>query len=363
MAQTIERRRTRILLVGCGGIGTILAARLEKAGADLAIVTGSAATSQSIREHGLRVQEIDGQTWSIKPQRPPVEQAIELAEQAPFDLCLLVTKTTTLDLALKDALTVLAPSSSVVCLQNGLPEDRACLQLPPSRVIGCVVSWGATLQGPAQSTQTSRGGFRIGRLLPQTTDEQLATAAEVLSLACPTQIVDNLAGVRWSKLAVNCATSTLGAIGGDTLGRLLRRRFVRRLALEIWAELLAVSKAEQITLAPLLPGFHVQSLAISDAERRHSVGSLGLLVKHSLLWTVGLKYRRMRSSTAIAIERGRMPETEWLNGEIVRRGAKHGIKTPVNDALVMAIEDLVQRRKQPGVATLHELYKQLIHTA
>jgi 2-dehydropantoate 2-reductase len=35
-------------------------------------------------------------------------------------------------------------------------------------------------------------------------------------------------------------------------------------------------------------------------------------------------------STWQSMQRGRSLETEWLNGEIVRRGAKHRVATPVN---------------------------------
>ena len=195
--------------------------------------------------------------------------------------------------------------------------------------------------------------------MPRADDVELLRLAELLGRAIPTKIVDDLSGVRWSKLAINCATSTLGAIGGDTLGRLLAHRFVRRLVLEVWRELCAVADCEGVRLAKVAGTIDIAKLALSDDDKRHSVGSLPLFLKHSILLGIGLKFRRMRSSMAVAIERGRKPEIDWLNGEIVRRGAQHGVSTPLNRELVALVHDLVAKRTKPGLETLYGVYLRL----
>ena len=54
----------------------------------------------------------------------------------------------------------------------------------------------------------------------------------------------------------------------------------------------------------------------------------------------------MRSSMLYALERGRPPEIDFLNGEIVTRGAALGVPTPVNTALVDCV-----RRIERGAAS------------
>lgn len=344
----------RILLVGCGGIGGVVAASLSRAGIELDIVTGNATIRDAIAQRGLRVRDLDEQEWSVAPKRPPVVQVSELA--GPYDLCLLSTKTTTLDAALGEVRPLLTPAADVVLLQNGLPEERAEAIVGRERVIGCVVGWGATIVEPGFSARTSRGGLQLGRRQSRGADETLARTAEVLGRAFDVRLVDDLEGVRWSKLAINCATSTLGAAGGDMLGPLLRQRFVRRLALEIWAELCAVARLQGVKLAKVMGTLDIEKLAISESERRQRVGSPGLFLKHSLLLGIGLKFRRMRSSMGVAIERGRKPEIDYLNGEVVRRGKLVGIPTPVNQALVNVIHEIVAGKKRPGVGTLYDIY-------
>lgn len=351
----------RILLVGSGGVGGVVAARLARAGCNLTVVTGNPEIRDAIVENGLRVRELDGQQWSAKLPRPPVTHLSELAGAPPFALALLCTKTTSLDTVLPAVQPLLGPDGNVVCMQNGLPEERAAAVLGRDRVIGCVVSWGATMLGPGHSARTSEGGFQLGRLespgaapaAAPARDQALDQAAAVLGQALPTRTIHNLTGVRWCKLAVNSATSTLGAAGGDTLGTLMRKRMVRRLALEIWAELCAVARAAQVELAPVMGNIDIRTMALSDLDRRRRFGSPSLFIKHALLFALALRYRRMRSSMAVAIERGRTPEIDYLNGEIVRRGTALGVATPVNAALVSVIHDIVAGRKQPGLHTLH----------
>ncbi len=346
----------KVLLVGCGGIGGIAAAQLSRAGCDVTVVTGNPEIERVISEQGIRVRDIDGKEWRARPAQA-VRSARELSGR--YDVCLVATKLTTLGDVLGEVTPVLQENAPILCLQNGLPETHAAKVVGDDRVVGCVVGFGATLIEPGFSARTSSGGFQIGRLKPRSDDAELARLATLLGRGVPTKVVHDLAGVRWSKLAINCATSTLGAVGGDTLGRLLSHRFVRRLVLEVWRELCAVADCEGIRLAKVAGTIDIAKLALSDEDKRHSVGSLKLFFKHSLLLGIGLKFRRMRSSMAVAIERGRKPEIDYLNGEVVRRGAQHGIQAPLNRELVSMVHELVAKRAKPGLDTLYGVYLRL----
>ena len=56
---------------------------------------------------------------------------------------------------------------------------------------------------------------------------------------------------------------------------------------------------------------------------------------------------------AVAIERGRKPEIDYPNGEVVRRAAQHGIQAPLNRELVSMVHELVAKRAKPGLDTLY----------
>jgi 2-dehydropantoate 2-reductase len=198
-------------------------------------ITGSGAVAGALAEHGFRVRELDGSTWSTPARHPPLVTLAEATPglMAPIDACIIATQSTRLEEALATTLPHLAPDALVVCCQNGLPEERAARVVESAgvtrRVIGCVVGWGASMVEPGLYVRTSKGRLQLGR--PAGDDPRFEAVRALLEAASPVEWAENFVGVRWSKLAVNCATSTLGAIGGKPLGALLRHRFVRRLAL------------------------------------------------------------------------------------------------------------------------------------
>ena len=53
-----------------------------------------------------------------------------------------------------------------------------------------------------------------------------------------------------------------------------------------------------------------------------------------------------------ALERGRTPEIDFLNGELVRRGAALGVATPVNAALVETVRAIARGELRPSLPTL-----------
>jgi 2-dehydropantoate 2-reductase len=202
-------------------------------------------------------------------------------------------------------------------------------------VIGAIVAWGASMPEPGRYERTAAGGFQIGRL-EGGLDTDLRRIAELLEAIGPVTLTQNLRGARWSKLALNCAVSALQTIAGERLGPLVRVRKYRRLALEIMTEAVQVAKAEGVTLEKVAGTLDLEWIALSEADR-NATASVALTAKHALLLAVGLRYRRMRSSMLAAIERKRTPAIDFLNGEVVMRGARHELPTPFNARVVETV--------------------------
>lgn len=345
----------RIAVVGCGGIGGVIAARLTRAGMEVAPVTGNAQIAEALATHGYRVREPSGESWAVPPSRPPLVEAAG----GPYDGCIMATKSTTLAGALHAMAPHLAPGAPVLVCQNGLPERLAAEVVGEHRVLGGIVVWGASMEAPGVYACTSKGkgSFKVGKPFPSSPDP--APVARVLEAVAPVTIIDDLEGARWSKLAINCATSTIGAIGGDRLGPLMLRRFVRRLVLELWTEIAAVARAAGVRPSRVA-GVDLMKMALSPAERAAALGSPALAGKHALLMAVGVKYRRMRSSMLIALERKRTPEIDYLNGEVVHRGAALGVPTPVNARLVRAVMDIVAGRERSSLEYLRRVYEDVM---
>ena len=340
---------SRFLVIGCGAIGGVLTAALAETGQDVTAVTTNEAIHAAIADRGLKVVG-EGAARVVKA---PVSLGIP---EGTFDYVLLATQPPQVEEAARSAAAVLAPNGAMVCLQNGLCEDRIAKIVGADRVIGGVVSWGATMPEPGLYERTAAGGFTVGRMDGRALGPSHDVLVRALEAVGPVETTDNLRGKRWSKLAINCAISSLGTIGGDRLGALMPHRFVRRLALEIMTEVTQVARKENVRLEKVSGTIDLSWIALDEAERA-AAGSPSLVAKHGLLLAVGFRYRRMKSSMLSAIERGRVPAVEFLNGEVVDRGRTHSIPTPVNDAVRAMVWSIAEGKKKPHIATLREVFE------
>jgi 2-dehydropantoate 2-reductase len=332
----------RVLVMGAGGIGGIVAATLTEVGSAVTAVSTNAEIRAAVDAAGYRVLD-EGEERVVRGWVSP-------APEGKYDLCILATQPPNVEDAARTALPHLAEGAEVVVLQNGLCEERIAAIVPPGQVIGAIVAWGASMPEPGRYEKTAAGGFTLGRLSGEV-DDSLRRVGELLEAIGPVTLTANLRGARWSKLALNCAVSSLGTIAGERLGAVVRVRRYRRLALEAMTECVQVARAEGVKLEKVAGTLDLDWIALSDADRA-SRGSASLTAKHALILAVGLRYRRMRSSMLAAIERGRKPAIDFLNGEVVSRGKLHGVPTPVNERIVETVWDIANGRKTSSRETL-----------
>ncbi len=340
----------RVLMMGCGGLGGWIAAQLIRDGHDVLGVTHNPAVAEAIRQHGYRLR--NGETTEAVHG----EAVAELAGQGPFDLAFLATPPTTVVDAARAALPALRPDAAIVCLQNGICENRIAAVAGAERVVGAVVGWGASMPQPGVYDRTSAGGFALGRL-DGDRDERLDEIAALLRGIGDVDISDNLMGARWSKLAVNCAISALGTIGGDRLGVLIRHRFVRRLGLELMTEAVLTARRQQIRLEKIAGIFELEQVTLTPREALAS-SSPSIAIKHAILLGVGVKFRRLRSSMLAAIERGREPAVDYLNGEVVQHASGLGILAPLNHRVQQTIHAIAAGELRSSTDLLRRVYRE-----
>jgi 2-dehydropantoate 2-reductase len=340
----------RAIVVGCGGVGGCVLASLTRAGRHVVGVSNNAEITQAVGAGGLRARLLDGEHTA----RIDLVTRAETLPPGPYDLALLAVPPNRLEEAAAGVLPALGEHGMLVPLANGLPEERLAARFGPSRVVGGIVGFGASMLAPGLVEQTSDGGITVGRLDGRV-DETSARIAAFLTPVGPIEVTSNLRGARWSKLAINCAISSLGTIGGDRLGALMRHRFVRRLCLEVMTEVTQVALALGVRLEKISGTLDLEWLALDD-EERVVPGSPGLLAKHTVLLAVGAKYRRLRSSMLLAIERGREPPVEFLNGEVVSRADVLGLPVPINAAVVEAVQAIGRKERAASLEGLRRLF-------
>ena len=338
---------TKVLVVGCGGIGGVVCGHLGELGVEVHGVSRNPEVVDAVARRGLRLRG-EGGARDV-PGRLHAEIPTTVG---PFDYVLLATQPTDVEEAARVAAPHLAEDGRVVVFQNGLCEDRvaAVLEEDGRRVVGGIIAWGGQMVEPGVYDRTSAGGFTLGRT-DGVTDDRLQLLATLLECMGPVRLTDNLAGARWSKLALNCAVSTLGTLNGGPLGKALRLRGARRLALELMTEAVHVARRLEVRLEKVSGTLDLDWIALGAREPATT-----LAAKHALLLAVGTRYRRLRSSMLRAIEAGRLPSVDYINGEVVTRARRLEIPAPVNEAAQQAVWGIARGELSPGRALVEDVY-------
>ncbi len=339
----------RFLVMGCGAIGGVLTSALAECGHDVTAVTTNEAIHAAVNERGLKV------VGEGAPRIARAKVSLGVPAGETFDYVLLATQPPHVEEAARQAQAALADGGAMVVLQNGLCERRVGSIIGEDRVIGGIVGWGATMPEPGLYEKTAAGGFTLGFLDGRPFGEAHAGLVTALEAVGAVETTQNLGGKRWSKLAINCAISSLGTIGGERLGALVQHRAVRRLCLELMTEVVQVARKEGVRLEKVSGTLDLNWIALTEEERTLA-GSPGLVAKHALLLAVGFRFRRMKSSMLSAIERGRTPAVDFLNGEIVEHAKAHGIAVPVNRAIRDLVWQISEGKKKPSMDLVRELY-------
>lgn len=337
----------RIALFGAGSVGGPVAASLLRHGIDLTIFAGNPEIAAAINAGGLQVHGVRGEL-----RLPAKARVSPVSGDGPFDLALLAMKTNRLEDGVRQALPCLAPGGFVVCFQNGVPEPKAMRIAGSDRVVGGVVGWGSSMEGPGRFQITSKGSTVLGEPVGGATERVRRLAAVLSASGLATRTTDNLAGVRWSKLAINCTVTSLGALCGVPIGEMVRRAELRDVAFTVMSEVADVAAAEHIRLEKVSGTFHLSSLYVPQT----GTTNLGrTIIRHALLRAVGVKFRRQRSGITRSLERGRRPEIDALNRYVVERAAANGLPAPMNIAVAQAVEELAAGQRTPSMEVWREL--------
>lgn len=300
------------MIFGAGSMGSWIGALLSQGGHDVTLV-GRPERVEAIPAAGLRVS---GATdLHVKPK------VATRASEAPVpDLLVLSVKAYDTSRALADAAPLLGQRTRVLSLQNGLGNVERIAEVVDERlVLAAVTTHGVTYVEPGHVKHAGVGYFRVGS--PYNEHAAARELAEALrGCGLDAEPTSKIGGEIWAKVVVNAGINPLTAITGLRNGALLEHPALRELMQRVVEEAVDVANAEG---APL-PDDDLLA-------RTRRVAELTAANKSSMLQD---------------IERGRPTEIDAICGEIVARGLRHAVDTPINltlTALVKGIEISTRR--------------------
>ena len=332
--------KLRIVVVGAGAIGGVTAALMKKAGSDVTLVCKHQEIADIANGRGLRITGVCGeQTVSM----PAVADCEELSGE--FDVAMIATKAYDMPACAKALLPFLREDSLVIGMQNGICVDALAQVVDAERTVGCVVGFGATMLAPGELQMTSRGEFIIGRIKGD--QSALEPVKQALSAVTPTLVSDSIYAELYSKLIVNSCITSLGAICGLRLGEMLKKKQARLIFIAIIREAMNVAHALKLNVPPFGGKLDYEKLM-------HGDGVLDTLRRHVMILVVGLKFRRLKSSSLQSLERGRPTEIDYFNGFIAKKGGEVGVDCPVNSRLTVMIKEIEGDKRSIKVENLYD---------
>lgn len=326
----------RIGLVGAGSLGTIIGGLISKAGHNIDLIDTNEAHVKQLNENGAKI------TGTLE-ETIPVNALLPDQLSGEYDLILLLTKQTYTEAALQPILPLLRDDSIVVTLQNGIPEEKVARIVGKERTVGGVVGFGATWAEPGVSELTTelevveKYAFDIGELDGKIRD-RLYKIKDILEAVGYCEIVDNINGMKWSKLLMNTTFSGMSAALGCTFGKVLNSKDAMRALSNIADETVKVARAHDIKLA-LMQGKDFEDLELDSQE--------DIPNKMPFYEEVWGPHALLKASMLQDLEKGIKSEINDINGYLADKGAEKGVPTPFNDLVVKLVQEAEATKEVP----------------
>ncbi len=292
-------------------MGSAIGCLLKNAGQDVTLVDIWKEAVEMINRDGLRVDDGTGNSAVT-----PIRAVASPAEAGPTDLLIVFVKCYHTEAAVRAALPIIHPATTVLSLQNGWGNGpRIASIVGQEKLLLGVCYHSATVLGPGHVLHAGKGATFIGE--PDgTMSGRLKRISDAFNEAgfanTPTPSVLNAI---WGKLSLNVATLPTSATLRITAEKLCDTPDMQEMMRALLREVVAVARAQKIDI-----DFDERWAAIT--------GLLGKLAPNAM------------GSMLQDIEKRRRTEIDVINGAIVEAGRRLGIPTPYNDAMVWLVKAL-----------------------
>jgi 2-dehydropantoate 2-reductase len=301
----------KIVVLGAGSLGCAIGGMLALGGQEVTLINRNRMQVDAINANGLLLKSAQG------TQRVTVHAAVDCTDLSPVDLVIVLVKSFDTEKAIANAKTLVGDETVVLSLQNGLGhEDILAASVGRSRVLAGKTYVGGQIIAPGEVVVGTVGKqTMIGELDAPSSTRATRIADAFNHAGLLTTVSANIMSTIWDKLLVNVATGALSGITRLPYGGLYSVPELEQCAIAAVTEAMAVAKA------------HGVPISFADAKEPWTKAGAGLPAQ-------------FKASILQSLEKGTKTEIDFINGAVVRWGAKVGVHTPVNKALVAAIKGI-----------------------
>jgi 2-dehydropantoate 2-reductase len=309
----------KIAILGAGAMGSAIGALLHKGAHQVTLVDVSKSAIEAIRSRGLIIQNKAGEQETVRIAITDQPESI-----GPVDLLLVFVKCYHTETAVKNALSIIGPKTTVLSLQNGWGNGpRIAAIVGKERVVLGVCYHSATVLAPGHVLHAGQGKTFMGELDGADSPrlQSIVKAFNEASIAVESsgQVLKEI----WSKLALNVATLPTSSTVRVTADHLLDTPEMQEVMKGLLQEVVAVANAQNIPL-----DFNERWEAITGLLRKLAPNTKGSMLQD--------------------VEARRQTEIDVMCGAIIEGGNRMNIATPYNRAIIGLIKGLEAAFRLPS---------------
>jgi 2-dehydropantoate 2-reductase len=306
----------RLAVYGTGGVGGFFGGKLARSGVDVRFIARGTHL-HALPARGLRVVSVHGDF-----ELYPVTVTDDPAEAGPVDYVLVAVKSYHTGQVAAQLSPLLHDNTAVVSLQNGVDnEEKLAAAVGERRVVGGAAYIFASVSQPGMIEHTGGPATIVAGEWEGGHSERVARLVEACRAAgFGAEETGDIRSTLWNKFAFICAQAGTTAAIRLPIGEIRTVPASRELFRRVAAEVCEVARAERVSLPADLPDRH---LAFADGLEPGGYSSLHHDMTH-----------------------GHAMELEALLGEVLRRGGRAGVATPMSEALYAVLQPWQLRNRR-----------------
>ena len=295
----------KIMVVGVGGVGGVLAANLVKKYGESVSLIARGPRRESLRQNGLTLHSDLYGEFTVHPACIEEDPALCGVQ----DLILICVKNGGLQKVCQQILPVVGEHTAVMAVMNGVSAGQELAQRLGKGVLVDSVIYTVSSAGSDYSI-TQKGSYTYLNIGSHTDSEEGKEAAQEIADLLNAAGVDckvsrNVQAAIWKKYVLNCAFNVATACWGYTIGQLAADAAKRADCRALMAEAAAVAAKMGVPLP-------------EDLVDKHMVTMMENTTPNS------------DSSLSRDFDAGKVGEMEVFSGYIVRKAAELGVPAPVS---------------------------------
>ncbi|MFH0876805.1 MAG: 2-dehydropantoate 2-reductase [Candidatus Omnitrophota bacterium] len=328
----------KVAVIGLGAIGGLVAGYLKAKGLPV-IAVGRPEQKKTVENEGFIIDGVRGQSMLYFDVQPRLTEKVDLA--------ILTVKTQDLKDAVDKSRQFLT-DTLILSTQNGVRADKLLsLMLGEEHIISSIVMFGATYTPFNKVVHNFEGQWLIGRPFGPN-DQKVKDVAAFLNTVLEAVEVENIFAMKWTKLFVNFS-NCLPALLGKSMQETYADLKMCELALKLLKEGFTAVEVLGIQLASM-PNFDLAKFkGLTQLPVQQAAPIFSQIMTN-------LSKEPLFGSILQSIQRDRLSEIDYINGEIANQAKTHNCESKLNTKITALVHRVEKTKK---FLTKEEVFKEM----